>query len=146
MLEVKEVEIEEALKVHKNVLEFDDLNPKKDFFENRYKDKEKLIIVAYYNNIPIGYIVGYDKTEENNSFYCWMAGVDINYRRLGALTALMKYQIEWAKSKGYKKITIKTRNNRREMLNFLVKNNFYFTSIETQENIKDYRINLEKNI
>lgn len=146
MIEVKEVEIEEVLKVHKNVLEFDDLNPKKDFFEDRYQDKEKLIIVAYYNNIPIGYIVGYDKTKENNSFYCWMAGVDINYRKLGALTALMNYQIEWAKSKGYKKLTIKTRNNRREMLNFLVKNNFYFTSIEPQENIKDYRINLEKNI
>lgn len=146
MLEVREVEIEEAIEVHKNVLEFDDLNPKKDFFENRYKDKQKLIIVAYYNNIPIGYIVGYNKYEDDESFYCWMAGVDINYRRLGALTALMKYQIEWAKSKGYKKLKIKTRNNRREMLSFLVKNNFYFTSVEPQENIEDYRINLEKNI
>lgn len=146
MLEVREVEIEEAIEVHKNVLEFDDLNPKKDFFENRYKDKQKLIIVSYYNNIPIGYIVGYNKYEDDESFYCWMAGVDINYRRLGALTALMKYQIEWAKSKGYKKLKIKTRNNRREMLSFLVKNNFYFTSVEPQENIEDYRINLEKNI
>lgn len=146
MLEVKEVEIEEAIKVHKNVLEFDDLNPKKDFFENRYKDKEKLIIAAYYNNIPIGYIVGYNKYEDDKSFYCWMAGVDINYRRLGALTALMEYQVEWAKSKGYKKLKIKTRNNRREMLNFLVKNDFYFTSVEPQENIENYRINLEKNI
>lgn len=82
MIEVKEVEIEEALKVHKNVLEFDNLNPQKNFFENRYKDKEKLIIVTYYNSIPIGYIVGYDKTEENNSFYCWMAGVDINLFQL----------------------------------------------------------------
>ena len=37
MIEIKEVEIEEALKVHKNVIEFNELIPNKDSFENRYK-------------------------------------------------------------------------------------------------------------
>jgi len=144
MIEIKEVEIDEAIKVHHNVVEFDNLDIK--YFEDRYKNKEKLIIVAYYNNVPAGYIVGYDKFEDNESFYCWMAGVDINYRRLGALKALMNYQIKWAKEKGYKKLKIKTRNNRREMLNFLVKNGFYFTDIEKMENIEENRICLQKNI
>lgn len=73
-----------------------------------------------------------------------MAGVNNNYRRLGALKALMNYQIKWARDKGYKKLKIKTRNNRREMLSFLVKADFYFTSVEPKERIQDYRINLEK--
>ena len=134
---VREVDIEEAVKVNKNVLEFDDnINITKEYFENRYKDTEKLIIVAYYQNQPIGYIIGYDKFKDNKeSFYCWMAGVDYRYRRLGALTALMEYQMNWAKEKGYQNLKIKTRNSRREMLSFLVKNEFNFTSVEEQENI-----------
>lgn len=143
MIEVKEVGINEALEVHKNILEFKDTIPIAEYFENRYKNKEKLIIVAYNNNTPIGYIIGYDKYNDG-SFYCWMAGVDNNYRKLGALTGLMNYQIEWAKNKGYNKIKIKTRNTRREMLGFLVKNGFNFASIESKENIEENRINLEK--
>lgn len=75
-----------------------------------------------------------------------MAGVAVNYRRLGILTQLMDYQINWAKDKGYHTLKIKTRNNSREMLSFLVRNGFYFTDIETKENIKDNRINLQKDI
>lgn len=146
MIEIKEVDIEEVLKVHRNIPEFYELIPKKDYFENRYKRREKLIIVAYYNGIPVGYIIGYDKFQDNKSFYCWMAGVDVNYRRLGILTQLMDYQTNWAKTKGYSILKIKTRNNRREMLSFLIRNGFYFTDIETKENIKDNRINLQKDI
>ena len=112
---VKESEIEEAIKVHKKVLEFNETEPEKEYFENRYKDSEKLIIVAYYHKNPIGYIIGYDKFKDNKeSFYCWMAGVDSNYRKLGTLTAMMNYQMNWAKKQGYKKLRIKTRNARRE--------------------------------
>lgn len=141
---VKEVSIEEALKVHKNVIEFDDPNAPKDYFENKYKNLEKLIIVAYLDNIPIGYIIGYDKFQDNKqSFFCWMAGCDHRYRRKGALTALMKYQMNWAKERGYHNLRITTRNNRREMLSFLVKNGWYFTSVDPWENIEDNRINLQ---
>ena len=33
-----------------------------------------------------------NKFQDNKSFYCWMTGVDVNYRRLGILTKLMDYQ------------------------------------------------------
>ena len=58
----------------------------------------------------------------------------------------MDYQTNWAKNKGYSILKIKTRNNRLEMLSFLIRNGFYFTDIETKENIKDNRINLQKDI
>ncbi len=56
----------------------------------------------------------------------------------------MQYQIDWAKRQGYSKLKIKTRNARREMLSFLVKNGFNFTEVEKKENIIENRINLEK--
>ena len=142
---VKEVSIEEAVKVNRNVIEFDGKDTTKEDFEKRYVGKDNLIIVAYYKNIPIGYIIGYDRYEDG-SFYCWMAGVDNNYRRLGALTALMNYQMNWAKKKGYNKLKIRTRNNRREMLSFLVKNGFNFVSVEEREDITENRINLEHDL
>lgn len=142
---VKEVSIEEAVKVNRNVIEFDGKDTKAEDFERRYQDKDKLIIVAYYENVPIGYIIGYDR-DNDGSFYCWMAGVDNNYRRLGALTSLMNYQMDWAKKKGYNKLKIRTRNNRREMLSFLVKNGFNFVSVENKEDITENRINLEHDL
>lgn len=143
---VREVGIEEVMKVHKNVLEFDASNSKKEYFEDRYKNVEKLIIVAYYKDLPIGYIVSYDRFNDGKSFYCWMAGVDNNYRRMGSLKCLMDYQDNWAKEKGYNCIKIKTRNSRREMLSFLIKNKFNLISVEEKESVMDNRINLEKNI
>lgn len=146
MIEVKEVDIKEAIKVHKNIKEFNETKPEKEYFENRYKDREKLIIVAYYNNVPAGYIIGYDKFQDGKNFYCWMAGVDSKFRKLGILTKMMQYQENWAKQKGYSILKIKTRNNRREMLSFLVKHNFNFLSVEKRDNIQDNRINLQKEI
>ena len=123
-IEIKETAIDEVLKVNKNVIEFsDDVNLNKEYFENRYQNKEHVKIVAYLNDSPIGYIVGYDKFNDGESFYVWMAGVDYKYRRKGALTKLMQYQIDWAKRQGYSKLKDKTRNARREMLSFLVKMN-----------------------
>ena len=142
---VREVPIDEAVKVNRNVIEFDGKDTKAEDFERRYQDKDKLIIVAYYENIPIGYIIGYDR-DNDGSFYCCMAGVDNNYRRLGVLTALMNYQMNWAKKNGYNKLKIRTRNNRREMLSFLVKNGFNFVSVEQRDNITENRINLEHSL
>lgn len=140
---VKEVPIEEAVKVNSTIVEFKPYS--KEYFEERYKDKEKLIIVAYLDNQPAGYFVGYDEFGDG-SFYCWMGGVNPKFRKKGVFKALMNYQEKWAKNKGYRKIRIKTRNNRREMLAYLVKYGFNFTEVIQQPNTEDNRILLEKNI
>lgn len=140
MLVIKEANIEEAVKVHNKVLEFDDNNITKDYFKNRYDGKNQVIIIAYLNNISIGYIIGYNKFNDG-SYYCWMAGVDNNYRKQGSLTKMMNYLFNWSKNNNYKNIKIKTRNNRREMLNFLVKNDFNITGVEIRKkylNLKTY--------
>lgn len=141
---VKEVPIEEAVKVNETIVEFDETYSKK-HFEEKYKDKEKLIIVAYLENQPAGYMVSYDKFGDG-SIYCWMGGVNPKFRRNGVWKALMSYLEKWAKNKRYDKIKIKTRNNRREMLSYLIKYGFDFTEVIRYPNTEDNRILLEKKL
>lgn len=138
---IREGNLDDVLFVHKNIIEFDDKYPSKSFFEDRYKDICHIIIVAYYDDFPVGYVIAYEHDKEN--LYCWLAGVDFNYRRLGVLNLMMNYLINWCRSKKYKKITIKTRNRYRNMLLYLVKNNWNFLSVEEKDDISNYRINLE---
>ena len=139
---VKEVWIDEVVRIWPEIIEFDE-SYKSDFFTHRYEWKKKLIIVAYIDDKPAWYIVGYQR-EDDWSFYCWMAWVSINFRRKGILTHLMDYQYSWWKEQWYKKITIKTRNARREMLSYLVKNWFNFTWVDVYPIVIENRILLEK--
>jgi GNAT superfamily N-acetyltransferase len=141
---IQQVQIDEILKLHAQIPEFD-LPPDKTIFETRFNGKNPLLICAYINELPIGYLVAYDEYADK-SYYCWLAAVLPAYRNQGALTALMNYLFTWAKKKNYKIIKIKTQNDKRDMLKFLVKNGFNFTNVETHENKKSSRIHLEKPI
>ena len=141
---VKEAPVEDAVKVNSTIVEFDK-QYKKDYFETRIKDKDSLITVAYKDNNPVGYMVWYDR-DNDNSLYCWMAGVNPNYRKLGSLKKLMEYGVIWAKNNGYTKIKIKTRNNRLEMLLYLIKNGFLLTNVVQYPDIDDNRLELEKSL
>ncbi len=140
-IRIREGSLEEILDVR---TEFD-LAFDKAYFENRYKDKEKLLLIAEQETINVGFIVAYDR-DDDRSLYCWMAGVIPQYRSQGAFGLLMKFMDKWAKEKGYNKIKIKTHNNFRQMLMYLVKNGFNFTLIEPAENILDYSIHVEKEL
>jgi ribosomal protein S18 acetylase RimI-like enzyme len=143
---IKEVPIEDVLDVNSKIIEFTEPTPiDKNYFEKRYTGKEKLILLAHVDNQPAGYLVGYDEYNDG-SFYCWMAGVDPKFRKMGVLTSLMDYENTWAKEKGYNKIKIKTRNYRREMISFLVKHDFLFTKVEEQPSAEENRIYLEKSL
>ena len=140
IISVREGNLDEVFKVHQNIIEFDEKYPSEDFFLDRYKNSEHVIIVAYCSDIPIGYIIGYKI--DDNVFYCWLAGVDVNYRRGGALTLMFDYLKKWCVERKYKKISIKTRNKYRNMLLYLVNNNWNFESVEKKDNVLEYRINL----
>jgi len=57
---VKEVSIEEVVRVNAFVKEFGEPYSKK-YFESRYDDKKHLNIVAYLDDDPAGYIVAHDE-------------------------------------------------------------------------------------
>ena len=69
---VKEDLIDVAVKVNATIVEFDEPYSR-EYFEERCKGKEKLILVAHVGNQPAGYTVSYDRNNDG-SFYCWMAG------------------------------------------------------------------------
>lgn len=85
---IKEDSIVTAVKVNSTILEFGELD--KTYFENRYKNFTNLILGAYVEGVPAGYLVAYDR-DSDGSFYCWITGVDPKYRRMSLLSQMMQY-------------------------------------------------------
>ncbi|MBC8494839.1 GNAT family N-acetyltransferase [archaeon] len=140
---IREVSLDEIMNINGKIPEFEEEPRLK--FETKLANKNHLLIAAYIEQQPAGYLIAYDKFGDG-SIYCWMAGVIPSFRKQGILSQLMDYQDQWAQSKGYNKIKIKTRNNRRSMLSFLVKNDFYFTEVNAGDTIEENRISLEKKL
>ena len=142
---IRQAPVQTVFDVHMKIPEFKEAGYDLDVFEDRLKGKKHHLSVGFVDEIPAGYMVSYERWEDG-SIYCWLAGVAPAFRRCGVMTRLMAALGKWAKEKGYKKITIKTRNNRREMLVFLVKNGFNFTHIQPKGRIEESRIMLEKSL
>lgn len=141
---VKEVELEEALKVYPKIQEWDRPEASKvDYCSKHMGDGNKLILGAYVKDEIIGYLLAYHK---NNSFYCWITAVDKRYRRMGIFSDMMNKFIDYAKEHKYSKVTLKTLNNKREMLSYLVKNNWNFIDIIKNDNVILNEILVEKEI
>lgn len=140
---IKEVDLKEALKVYPKIDEWDRPEASKVDYCDKHMSDKRLILGAYINDEIIGYLLAYEK---NNSFYCWITAVDKKYRRMGILTDMMNLFIERAKKLNFKKVTLKTVNNKREMLSYIVKNNWYFTDIIRNQDVRLNEIRVEKEI
>ena len=141
---IKETSLEEALKVFPKIVEFDRKEAGTvEFCNNKLKDLDTLFLSAYVEDKNVGYLIAYDKKD---SFHCWVSGVDPNYRRKGIHTEMMNKFELYAKKHGYNKVTLKTMNNKREMLSYMVKNNWNFTKVIPKTDIMENEILLEKKI
>lgn len=142
-MDVREADAEEICRVHNAIPEFEPRQAA--HFRERTDGKDRLFITAFLDGSPAGYLASYDRYGDG-SLYCWMAGVVPAYRKSGVLKALMRYQEDWARKKGYEKIRIKTRNSRRAMLSYLVRYGFLFTAVEEKDDPRENRILLEKEL
>lgn len=141
---IQEVSLAEALKVHPKIKEWD--RPEAgtvEYCSNRMGESKQLILGAYIDDEIIGYLIAYEK---NESFYCWVTAVDDRYRRIGILTEMMRIYEEYAKELGYDKLTLKTLNNKREMLSYLANNHWNFINIIKNNDILLNEIEVEKKI
>lgn len=143
-IKITEGEIDLAIKVHMEMHEFSGFY-KKEEIEDVYKNRNPLILTAYWEEEPVGFMICYDKYKDG-SFYCWMTGVMPFFRRRGVLTKMMEYIYAWALRNEYERITLKTRNNRREMLAYLIKNDFNVKNVEINPAIEDNKVLFEKNL
>ena len=140
---IRESTLETAVSMHERLPEFD--GHELGYYEDRIDDKKSLVIIAYVDEEPAGYLISYDRYGDG-SFYCWLAGVLTEFRKKGVLKKMMNYLYDWAKLRGYKKILIKTRNKRREMLSYLTRNGFDIVRVSRREPQSENRILLEKKL
>ncbi len=134
-------DLEGAVGVSKEIPEFD--SPYNiDEYENRL-DESASILTAEFNDQPIGFKVGYDRFKDG-SFYSWMGGILPNNRQNGVASALADYQESWAIKNRYKSIKLKTRNKYEAMISFAIGRGFDIIDSETNEDIPEMRIWMEK--
>jgi ribosomal protein S18 acetylase RimI-like enzyme len=133
-----------ALTVHNTVLEFES-EPNEKFFSDRLANHDRLVLVAHVDDKPVGYLIGYDR-DKDDSFYCWMAGVNPVYRRMGIVRHLMKYEEIWAKAHGYTSIKVKTHRDRRPMLINLITSGFTIVSVDPIDTPKFLSVHFEKQL
>ena len=130
--------LQDLLKLYKNI--FDDADEV--FFIERIKTKENiLILIAYDNEIPIGFKIGYRYNE--TTFYSWVGGVLENYRKKGVAKQLAKLQENWCKKKQFSKIRTKSMNKFKSMLILNLKNDFNIVQVYTNQK-KQTKIVFEK--
>ncbi len=141
-LTIRESTLDDAFEVHKTISEFNSLETI-DELKKRLGNAQKLIITAYQNDNPIGYLIAYDQFKDG-SIYCWLAGVKKDYRRQGVLKKMIKHLNSWAVKQGYKSIRITTRNRFRGMLTYLILNGFNITEILRRENVEEHKIRFIK--
>lgn len=143
-IRIRPASIDEVIKIGSKVFPSERLKSREDFGK-QYKDKDKLISVAYVGDDPAGYAVWYDK-DGDGSFYCWLTGVDPDHRRKGVLKGLMAFGQAIARSKKYKKIKTKARNSENGMIAYLAKYGFQVTDFERRPDNKDSKIAFEKEL
>ncbi|MCU0353309.1 MAG: GNAT family N-acetyltransferase [Cytophagales bacterium] len=117
----------------------------KEEYERRLSAAPKhLILVAFDGPKPVGFKVGYER-ENDGSFYSWMGGVSVHYRRLGIARQLADQMETWAVAQGYHSLKFTTRNRHRAMLVFALNNGFQIYETEPRDSLEEYRIRLVKN-
>ena len=106
--------------------------------------KPRLVVVtAMEGNQVIGYKIGYEL--DTHTFYSWLGGLGINYRKYGIASKLMEIQHQYVREQGYHVVQTKTMNKWRNMLILNIKSGFDVMSTYTDKN-GQHKIVLEKKL
>lgn len=111
---------------------------------NKMTSKPRLVVVtAMEGNQVIGYKMGYEL--DTYTFYSWLGGVRIKYRKYGIASKLMEIQHQYVREQGYHVVQTKTMNKWRNMLILNIKSGFDVMSTYTDKNGL-HKIVLEKKL
>ena len=115
-----------------------------DIFKKRLTTKKNVLsLIAYKDNQPIGFKVGYRYNEY--TFYSWVGGILKNLRNQGFAAKLAELQENWAKKNGYSKLRTKSMNRFKPMMILNLKNGFDIKQVYTNGSGQT-KIIFEKNI
>jgi len=110
-------------------------------YKRRLLQMPHLILVAYSDDKPVGFNVGYERDGE---FYAWLGGVQPSYRRRNIALKLAQTQEDWARQQRYKTVTFKTRNAHTNMLLFALRRELHIVGFKEKGDILTNRILLRK--
>ncbi|AUC16657.1 hypothetical protein BTO06_16545 [Tenacibaculum sp. SZ-18] len=103
-----------------------------DFFMERISTKEDVVsIIAYKNEVPVGFKIGYRYNE--STFYSWVGGVLLNHRKKGIAKKLAASQESIAKEKRFTRLRTKSMNRFKPMLILNLKNGFDIVQVYINE-------------
>ena len=103
-----------------------------DFFMERISTKEDVVsIIAYKNEVPVGFKIGYRYNE--STFYSWVGGVLLNHRKEGIAKQLAAIQESIVKEKGFTKLRTKSMNRFKPMLILNLKTGFDIVQVYINE-------------
>ena len=104
-----------------------------------------LALIAEIDNQPVGFKIGYDRFNDG-SFYSWMGGVLLRFRRMGVAYSLANFQEKWADENGFSSIILKTRKKHDEMIAFSLNRGFIITEETQIIPAEETRIWMEKSL
>ena len=152
IFQIMSIEIKESLSlfdqahsIHQQIPEFQNQSSTYDELLVRInKAKHPLVLVAYADNQPVGYLMGYERYQ--GSFYIWLAGVLPSHRRHRILDRLVKQTEQWANKANLRSLNVKTRNRFKSMLLFLISHDFKLIDIDKKQSVDDHRLIFEKQL
>lgn len=124
---VKPASLEELLLVDSQIPEFDGRNTLSKL-QAKCADVEHLALVAYIDNEPVAYKLGY--ALDSNTFYSWLGAVVPKCRGNGIAQALLNAQETWVQEHNYRAIKVKSMNRFPAMLSMLIKNSYAIVGYE----------------
>ncbi|MCZ4251881.1 GNAT family N-acetyltransferase [Pseudoalteromonas shioyasakiensis] len=124
---IKPASLEDLLLVDSQIPEFDGRNTLSKL-QAKCADVEYLILVAFIDNEPVAYKLGY--ALDSNTFYSWLGAVAPKCRGNGIAQALLNAQETWVQEHNYRAIKVKSMNRFPAMLSMLIKNSYAIVGYE----------------
>ncbi|WP_335991682.1 GNAT family N-acetyltransferase [Pseudoalteromonas sp. CH_XMU1449-3] len=124
---IKPASLEDLLLVDSQIPEFDGRNTLSKL-QAKCADVEYLILVAFIDNEPVAYKLGY--ALDSNTFYSRLGAVAPKCRGNGIAQALLNAQETWVQEHNYRAIKVKSMNRFPAMLSMLIKNSYAIVGYE----------------
>ena len=126
--DLDEIELLKVLNLYSCIFEDADIP----FFKHRFTSQEKsLTLLAFYNSELVGFKIGYPYNK--STFYSWIGGVHLNFRKQGIASKLAALQEKKVKSLGLTKLRTKSMNQYKPMMMLNLKNGFDIIKIYTND-------------
>lgn len=116
-----------------------------EFFERRFQGRHNVTtMVAMMDDRHVGFIIGFELMP--STFFCWMCGVILDFRRAGISTQLIQAQQAFAEEHGYPIIRFECNNQHRPMLHVAITEGYDLVGIRWDTNSSNNVVIFEKDL